>query len=168
MDHTPAERLDPAEIELLKRMHEEMYLARLLNGEYGSEEEALQTPERCRFRLNSDHYAVMSISVDDFSSPWLDSAMDSFESLRNTIIPRIRDEFFGFLAGIFENYYCILDRTMTIIICLQEEDLSAEGASAIGVIRKRTMECVARLKAQGIITSVMLSEICNGDRKSVV
>ena len=162
MENMAEERLCSAEIDLLKRMQEEMYLARLLNGEYGSEEEALQTPERCRFQLKADHYAVLSISVDDFSSTWLSSSMNSFESLRNTIIPQIRDVFFGFLAGIYENYYCVLDRTMTIIICLQEEDLTTEGAVAIGVIRKKTMECTERLKEQGILASVMLSKICDG------
>ena len=148
--------------DMLLRMQEEMYLARLLNGEYGSEEEALHTPDRCVFRIRASHYILLSLSVDDFSGTWLTSSLDSFESLRNTIIPQIRDVFFGFLDGIFENYYCVMDRAMNIVICLPREESSADRAADITVIRNRTMSCIARLREKGIVVSALLSAVCEG------
>lgn len=142
------------------RMMEETYLARLLNGEYGSEEEALKTPDRCKFQLNASHYLALSLSVIDFSSDWLDSSIDSFASMRNTIVPEIQHEFFGFLEGIYENYYCVLDRAVTIVVCLQPEDLVAGKGDAFIKVRQSSSVCMDRLKNKGIYVTAMVSDIC--------
>lgn len=151
-----------AEIEQFNRLREEMYLSRLLNGEYGNQHEALQPPDCCKFQLDGAYYAVLSIAVDNFSSEWLTASTDSFFSVRNTIIPVVKQEFHGFLEGWYSNYCCVLDRALNIVICLKEEDVASGFQQVMSVIIRQTKLCLKRLLAKGVSVSASISNIHPG------
>lgn len=150
------------EIEHFNRLREEMYLSRLLNGEYGNQHEALQAPDSCKFYLDGAYYAVLSITVDNFSNEWITTSADSFFSVRTTIIPEVKQEFHGFLEGWYSNYCCVLDRALNIVICLKEDDVSSGMQQIMSVIIRQTKLCLKRLFTKGVSASATLSNIHTG------
>lgn len=145
----------------VRRLTAELYLGRLLNSEYSNEQEALQAPEGSIFQLTANHYVVLSLSIDDLSANWFSASLDSFSSLRTTIFPVVEKTFYQFLDGIYENYFCIIDRAMSIVIWLQDEDLDRGPEQVYAQIKSRTESRLHLLKEQGIYVTAMLSRICD-------
>jgi AraC-like DNA-binding protein len=140
----------------------ELYLGRLLNGEYNSELEATQAPEGCGFSLMGSHFVVLNLVVNNITSDWFSASLDSFASLRNTIIPQIESTFFGFLEGLFDNYYCVIDNAMNIVICIQPTDMAMGGTALLGQIVQKTKERLQSLEESGIYLIASISNLCPG------